>query len=163
MKQPDPICRAIEDWTGHTEQKRLTRQFACWMVGLCALGAVLFLTSCEVLPTAKLADGSIITGGMTAFTRSQSKNVSVTHPNGLAMTYNTTGHDETIVPAQVASVKKLGIITDGATSLFRTAESTKRVLSGHEVSKHATSTAADVEKLKILNPVEEVIPAAVNP
>jgi len=42
--------------------------------------------------------------------------------------------------------------------MFRTSESTTRILAKEETSRAATSSAAEVESLKILNPVEPVAP-----
>ncbi len=63
--------------------------------------------------------------------------------------------DETIIPGKLINYYGIKSAMEGATAALRTTESTKRILSGHEASKHATTSAADVEKLKILNPVEE--------
>lgn len=121
------------------------------------------LPSCEVLPTARLADGSIITGGATFLTKSTAKAVNIEHPNGLKLNYATTGHDETVIPGKVVNYYGLKAAADAATSMLRTKESTTRILAKEETSRAATKTAAEVEKVKILNPVEEVIPAAVIP
>ncbi len=128
------------------------------------LPLILFLPliSCEVLPTAKLADGSIITGGGTIFAKSQSKSVTVTHPNGLAMTYSSTGHDETVVPTKVIASKTTLGLAGYARDAFRTSEGTKRVLSGHDVEKTGIQSTERVELKKLDIPEEaplEVAPA----
>lgn len=123
----------------------------------------LALPACEVLPTAKLVDGSIIAGGATFLTKSTAKAVNIEHPNGLKLNYATTGHDETIIPGKYLNLKGMEVAADALTSTFRTSESTTRILAKEETKKVGIQSAADVEKVKILNPVEEVIPAAVIP
>ena len=119
--------------------------------------------SCEVLPTAKFADGSMITGGGTIFAKSQSKTVSITHPNGLSMKYATKGHDETVIAGKYLNLKGLEVAADGLASLTRTKESTTRVLAKEETKKAGIQSAERVESLKILNPVEEAAPAIIAP
>ena len=123
----------------------------------------LALPACEVLPTYRSPQGDMITGGGTLFTKSTTKSVNITHPNGLNMTYATAGHDETVIPGKIVNYYGIKAATEAATSMFRTSESTTRILAKEETKKVGIQSAADVEKVKILNPVEEVIPAAVIP
>jgi hypothetical protein len=126
---------------------------------LCALGT----TSCEVLPTVvKKADGSsVVTGGGSIFTKSDSKWVRVKDPSGLSIEYASKKHDETVVPVKgIGSMTTIGVakeINDG----LKTTEATKTTLGAQSVSTNATNKAAASADLKTLNPVEEAIPAVI--
>ena len=65
-------------------------------------------------------------------------------------------NDETVVPGKLINYYGVKAATDGAVSMLRTTESTKRVLGSQEVTKQGIQSAERVESLKILNPVEAV-------
>ena len=100
--------------------------------------------------------------GGSIFTKSANETATYSGPLG-NLSYADTGKDETVIPGKVVNYYGIKAATEAATSMFRTSESTTRILAKEETKKAATSSAAEVEKLKILNPVEEVIPAAAIP
>ncbi len=109
----------------------------------------------------KSGDSYVSLGG-SVFSKSTKETASYSGPLG-TLSYADSGKDETIIPGKVVNYWGLKAAADAATSMFRTSESTTRVLAKEETKKAATASAAEVEKVKILNPVEEAIPAAVIP
>ena len=100
--------------------------------------------------------------GGSVFSKSTGETATYSGPLG-TLSYKDTGKDETVIPGKVVNYYGLKAAADAATSMFRTSESTTRILAKEETKKAATSSAAEVEKLKILNPVEEIAPAAITP
>lgn len=120
------------------------------------------LVGCEQLPVATMPDGTKIDGGRTFLTKSAGKKVDITHPSGFAMNYQSTGHDETIVPVKgIGAYTKIGLAKE-LTNALRTTESTKRIVSGHEVQKTGIRSAERVRTTEILNPapIEAALPVA---
>lgn len=72
--------------------------------------------------------------------------------------YGTAKNDETVIPGKIANYHGLKAATNGAVSMLRTTESTKRVLGSQEVTKEGIRSAERVESLRILNPVEPPLP-----
>jgi hypothetical protein len=122
-----------------------TKSIALW---------VLACVSCTVRPLISSGDSVVSLGG-SVFTKSNGETASYSGPLG-TLTYNDTGKDETVIPGKIANYYGIKAVTEAATSMFRTSESTTRILAKEETSRAATTSAADVEKLKVLNPVEEV-------
>ena len=120
---------------------------------------VLALTGCTVHPLIRSGDTVVSLGG-SIFTKSSSSSANYSGPLG-ELSYKETGRDETIIPGKIANYYGIKAVSEGLTSIARTKESTTRILAKEETSRAATKSAASVEKLKILNPVEEAIPAAV--
>jgi hypothetical protein len=109
----------------------------------------------------KSGDAYVSLGG-SVFSKSTSETASYSGPLG-NLSYADAGKDETVIPGKVANYYGIKAVTEAATSMFRTSESTTRILAKEETSRAATSSAAEVESLKILNPVEEVAPVITNP
>lgn len=65
--------------------------------------------------------------------------------------------DETAIPRAYITGTNIKAGLSATTSMFRSAESTKRVLSGHQVEKVGIKSAAEIEKAKLAIPEE--IPA----
>ena len=121
----------------------------------------LALPACTVRPIIKSGDAYVSLGG-SVFSKSTSETASYSGPLG-NLSYADAGKDETVMPAKVVNYYSVKAISEAATNMFRTSESTTRVLAKEETSRAATSSAAEVESLKILNPVEEVAPVVTNP
>jgi hypothetical protein len=121
----------------------------------------LALPACTVRPVMKSGDSYVSLGG-SIFSKSTSETASYSGPLG-NLSYADAGKDETVIPAKVVNYYSVKAISEAATSMFRTSESTTRILAKEETSRAATSSAAEVESLKILNPVEEVAPVVTNP
>jgi hypothetical protein len=98
---------------------------------------------------------SVVSLGGSVFTKSNGETASYSGPLG-TLTYSDNGKDETVIPGKIANYYGVKAVTEAATSMFRTSESTTRILAKEETSRAATTSAADVEKLKILNPAEEI-------
>ena len=116
----------------------------------------LALPACTVRPVMKSGDSYVSLGG-SIFSKTSNETATYSGPLG-TLSYADTGKDETIIPGKVVNYWGIKAATEAATSMWRTSESTTRILAKEETSRAATSSAADVEKLKILNPVE-LIPA----
>ena len=121
----------------------------------------LALPACTVRPMMKSGDSYVSLGG-SIFTKSANETATYSGPLG-NLSYADTGKDETVIPGKVVNYYGIKAATEAATSMFRTSESTTRILAKEETKKVGIQSAADVEKVKILNPVEEAIPAAVIP
>ncbi len=121
--------------------------------------SILALPACTVNPFIRSGETVVSLGG-SIFTKTAGESGYYEGPLG-KLGYANATKDETVVPGKLINYYGIKSAINGATAALRTTESTKRILSGHEVSKHATSTAADVEKLKILNPIEEAVPAVI--
>lgn len=115
---------------------------------------LLALPACTMGPVATSKGVSL---GGTIFTKSDGLYAKYDGPFG-KMEYGTVKNDETIIPSKISNYYGLKAAIGGTVAALRTTESTKRVLSGHEVQKTGIKSAAEVEKLKILNPIEEEIP-----
>ena len=118
------------------------------------------LASCTVHPLIRSGDTVVSLGG-SIFTKSASSSANYSGPLG-ELSYKETGRDETIIPGKVVNYWGLKAATDAATSMLRTKESTTRILAKEETSRAATKSAAEVETVRILNPVE-LPPAAATP
>ena len=129
------------------------------MTGLKLLPILVLLPSCTVRPMIKAGDSFVSLGG-SIFTKSANESASYSGPLG-TLRYADTGKDETVIPGKIVNYYGIKAATDAATSMLRTKESTTRILAKEQTSRAATKSAADVEKLKILNPVEEAAPAVV--
>ena len=129
------------------------------MTGLKLLTILVLLPSCTVRPMIKVGDSFVSLGG-SVFTKSANESASYSGPLG-TLRYADNGKDETVIPGKVVNYWGLKAAIDGATSAMRTKESTTRILAKEETKKVGLKTAADVEKVKILNPVEEAAPAVV--
>ena len=122
----------------------------------------LALPACTVRPMMKSGDSYVSLGG-SVFSKSNSETASYSGPLG-TLSYKDTGKDETVIPGKIVNYYGLKTAAEAATSMLRTKESTARILAKEETKKVGIKSAADVEKVKILNPVEEeIIPAAVIP
>ena len=121
----------------------------------------LALPACTVRPVIKSGD-QVVSLGLSIFSKSAGETASYSGPLG-NLSYADTAKDETVIPGKVVNYWGVKAATGAATSMFRTSESTTRVLAKEETSRAATSSAAEVESLKILNPVEEVAPVVTNP
>lgn len=108
------------------------------------------LVSCAVGPTAKLADGSLLTLGGSLMTEASADARSLTMPNGMAMNWVRGNVNET-------AVAKTAIM--GATAVGIAAETTKTVISNNGVknvaAKEATKqvgikSAAEVDKAALI-------------
>lgn len=96
--------------------------------------------------------------GGTVFTKSDANYAKYDGPLG-KIEYGIIKGDETIIPAKIINAYTIAEVVRGATSAFRTSESTSRILAKEQTARSAANNAAEVEKLKILNPVEEIVPA----
>jgi hypothetical protein len=139
----------------------ITSDRSAMLRAIAALSAftALACAACTVRPLISSGDSVVSLGG-SIFTKSAGETASYSGPLG-TLSYNDTGKDETVIPGKIANYYGVKAVAEAATSMFRTSESTTRILAKEETSRAATTTAADVEKLKILNPVEEAVP--VNP
>lgn len=127
-----------------------------------ALLPVLWLASCTVNPFLRTPDGAVVSLGGSVFSRSDEESGGYEGPHG-KLWYGSKKKDETVVPVRgIGAYQNLGI----ANTLykgFKAGEATKVKLGEQSVSKHATTKAAEVETTKILNPVEEPLPAVIPP
>ena len=139
----------------------IKRDRSAMLRAIAALSAftALACAACTVRPLIRSGESVVSLGG-SVFTKSAGETASYSGPLG-TLSYSDTGKDETVIPGKIANYYGVKAVTEAATSMFRTSESTTRILAKEETSRAATSSAADVEKLKILNPVEEAVP--VNP
>lgn len=123
---------------------------------LLSLLSILSLPACTIKPTIRRGS-TVVTLGGSIFTKTAGEKSSYAGPLG-NLNYETAINDETTIPGKLINYYGIKAAITGTTDALRTTEKTKRVLGAQDVSKHATSTAADVQKLRILNPVEEFIP-----
>jgi hypothetical protein len=114
------------------------------------------LPACTVKPTIRSGQ-TVVTLGGSIFTKTTGETASYSGPLG-NLNYSTATNDETVVPGKIVNYYGIKSAVNGATAALRTTESTKRILGAQQVSKEATRSAADVEKLRILNPVEIPVP-----
>lgn len=121
----------------------------------------LILPACTVRPTIRSGDQLVTLGG-SIFTKSSSETASYSGPLG-TMSYADFGKDETVIPGKIINYYGIKAAVDATTASMRAKESTTRVLGQQDVQKQTIQSAERVESLKILNPVEEAIPAAVIP
>ncbi len=128
------------------------------IAALSAAFMVLACASCTVRPLIRSGDSMVSLGG-SIFTKSSGETASYSGPLG-TLSYQDTGKDETVIPGKIVNYYGIKAAIDGVTAATRTKESTTRILAKEETAREATRSAADVEKLKILNPVEEAAPAA---
>lgn len=112
------------------------------------------LSSCTVHPLIKSGDTVVSLGG-SIFKKNTAESASYSGPLG-TLTYNETGKDETVIPGKIVNYYGIKATTDAMTSMYRTRESTTRILAKEETSRAATKSAAETANLKILNPVEEI-------
>lgn len=119
--------------------------------------AALLLPSCTLRPTIR-SGNTIVSLGGSIFSKSTAEKSSYSGPLG-NLNYETATNDETVVPGKLINYYGIKAAINGATESLRTTENTKQILGAQSVSKHATTTAADVEKTRILNPLPEAIPA----
>jgi hypothetical protein len=118
------------------------------------LFSLFMLPACTVRPVIRSGDQLVSLGG-SIFSKSSGETASYSGPLG-NLSYADTAKDETVIPGKVVNYWGVKAATEAATSMFRTSESTTRILAKEETSRAATSSAAEVESLKILNPVEPV-------
>ena len=118
----------------------------------------LALPACTVRPIIKSGDAYVSLGG-SIFSKSANETASYSGPLG-NLSYADVAKDETIIPGKVVNYYGIKAATEAATSMFRTGESTTRILAKEETKKAGIQSAERVESLKILNPVEEAAPAA---
>ena len=110
------------------------------------------LASCTVKPMIRSGETIVSLGG-SIFTKTAGESSSYSGPLG-TLSYTTASTDETIIPAKIANYYGIKAAVDGATSMMRTTESTKRVLGSQSVQKAGIQSTERVESLRILNPVE---------
>lgn len=121
----------------------------------------LLLPSCTVGPFIKDSSGNVASLGGSIFSKSDEEQAYYEGPLG-KLGYASKKKDETSVPkAAITGHTVLGL-GGQALSATRAKESTRRVLSGHEVEKTGIKSAENVRVTEILNPVEEA-PAAITP
>lgn len=113
------------------------------------------LASCTVGPFIKGPGGQVASLGGSIFTKTAGESSSYSGPLG-NLTHTSASKDETVVPGKLINYYGLKAAINGLTDITKTTEATKTTLSTDSVSKNATNQAAEVEKLKILNPVEEI-------
>lgn len=120
--------------------------------------AALLMSSCTIGPM--ITPSGVSLGG-TVFTKSDAHYAAYDGPLG-KVEYGTLKGDETVIPGKVINAYTIAEVVRGATSAFRTSESTSRILAREKTAQSAAHNAAEVEKLKILNPVEvtESVPVA---
>lgn len=123
------------------------------------------LQACSVNPTVVTRpDGTVVasTGG-SIFSNSTAEGGEIKMPNGTTISYFKQGKDETTGVVDIAKGKFLlegtKALSSDALSAHKTTEGTTRVINGNATSVKLGKQAADVEKLRILNPVE-VAPVA---
>ena len=121
---------------------------------LLLLSLVAFLTSCTSGPV--ITANSVWMGG-SAGTKSKGYYASYDGPLGSVKVGNAE-QDETLIPRAYITGTNIKAGLSATTSMFRSGESTKRILSGHEVEKVGIKSAASVEKAKLAIPAE--VPAA---
>ena len=115
----------------------------------------LLCVGCSVHPMIKTADGSLVSLGGSILTKTAGESGSYSGPLG-TLSYSYASKDETVVPGKLINYYGIKAAINGITDITKTTEATKATLSTDSVSKNATNQAADVEKLRILNPVEEI-------
>lgn len=111
------------------------------------------MPSCTVGPVITASGVSL---GGTVFTKSDAHYAKYDGPLG-KIEYGTLKGDETVIPTKAINAYTIGEAIRGATSAFRTSESTTRILAKDQTAREASKNAAEVEKLRILNPVEEIV------
>lgn len=119
-----------------------------------------FFIAATCRPTVRDSQGNFATLGGSVFSKSENESAYYKGPLG-EMGYASVKKDETVVPKAVISSRTTLGLAGYAKDAFGMGEKTKVALGAQDVTKHGVSTAADVEKLKILNPVEEVAPAVI--
>lgn len=65
--------------------------------------------------------------------------------------------DETMVPRAVITGQNIRAGLSATTSMFRSGESTKRILSGHSVEKAGIKSAENIEKARLALPPEAAV------
>lgn len=111
------------------------------------------LPACTVHPLIRSGQSVVSLGG-SVFTKSAGESATYSGPLG-TLSYTTATKDETVVPGKLINYYGIKSAVEGATAALRTTESTKRILSGHDVTKNATNKAAASADLKTLNPLPE--------
>jgi len=114
---------------------------------LCAL----CVSSCTVYPVIKSGDSYVALGG-SVMSKTTGENITYSGPLG-NITVTSATKDETVVPGKLINYYGVKAATEGAVSMLKTTETTKRVLSSDSVQKASIKSTAEVEKLRILNPV----------
>ena len=79
------------------------------------------------------------------------ENITYSGPLG-NITVTSATKDETVVPGKLINYYGVKAATEGAVSMLKTTETTKRVLSSDSVQKASIKSTAEVEELRILNP-----------
>ena len=115
----------------------------------------LLLVSCTNDPFIRTPEGAVVSLGQTWLKKETGVSKGYEGPHGKLWVNRTSG-DETVVPGKLINYYGIKAATEGAVSMLRTTESTKRVLGSQEVTKQGIQSAERVESLKILNPVEAV-------
>jgi len=123
------------------------------MKTLLFLPAALLMSSCTVGP---MITASGVSLGGTVFTKSDAHYAKYDGPLG-KIEYGTIKGDETVIPTKAINAYTIGEVVRSATSAFRTSESTTRILAKEKTAQQAAQNATEIEKLKILNPVEEIV------
>lgn len=116
------------------------------------LPAALLMSSCTIGPM--ITPSGVSLGG-TVFTKSDAHYAKYDGPLG-KVEYGTIKGDETVIPTKVINAYTIAEVVRGATSAFRTSESTSRILAKEKTAQTAANNAAEVEKIRILNPVEVI-------
>ena len=117
------------------------------------------MSSCTIGPM--ITPSGVSLGG-TVFTKSDAHYAKYDGPLG-KVEYGTIKGDETVIPTKVINAYTSAEVVRGATSAFRTSESTSRILAKEKTAQSAANNAAEVEKIRILNPVEVIETAPIAP
>ena len=117
----------------------------------------LLLAGCTVHPLAyNTQTGEFTSLGMSVLTKSTSEQAVAYTPSGQPMSYAIEGKDETYLPKAYFWERGITSVAGTALNGYRTAQSTRRILSGHSVEKLGIRAARDVQLAAI--PIAEVVP-----
>ncbi len=114
--------------------------------------------ACTVNPFIRSGETVVSLGG-SIFTKTAGESGYYEGPLG-KLGYANATKDETVVPGKLINYYGIKAAVTGATEALRTTESTKRILSGHEVQKTGIQSTERIELKKLEIPVEEALPGA---
>lgn len=111
---------------------------------------------CTIRPTMRAGEATITLGG-SLFTKSRGEIASYQGPHG-SLYYQDVGRDETVVPSKLINYYVAKSLINGATTVIKGSQRTTRFIAGERTTRQGIRSAAEVEKLRILNPAEELVP-----
>jgi hypothetical protein len=104
--------------------------------------------------------GEYVSNGGSLMTKSTDEEAFAQTASGTILSRRIIGKDETVVPRAYFWEKGISTAVGHAAGAFRTAESSRRILSGHSVQRAGIRAARDVRLAEIAVPATEVPVAA---